>query len=343
MNNRVEPNFTGFRNTLMLKEKMDRVPLFDFNIDPIIKEKIIDRKIACVKDEIDFWVQAGYDYIQIRLKPLIKADLKIADLTRQYHGDLNSLEQLRSGVYEWTEIYNDTWNLKDYNLAMIEDIAKLLPENMKLIVHAADIFTRSWMIMGFENFCFALYENTELVSELFYQNAMAEIKMLNVTFDSIGDKIGAILYSDDLAYSEGLMISLKNYREYLWPYVKKITQIAKTENIPVIYHTDGCLWELLDDFYEMGINGLQPLEPKSMDLKELKAKRGHQFCLLGSIDIDLLSRGTPQEINLMVNDRIKMLGYNGGYMVGSSNTIPDFVNIDNYIAMIETAKKYDNN
>jgi uroporphyrinogen decarboxylase len=256
------------------------------------------------------------------------------------HGELKSLSQLNENEYEWTPIYKNTWKIQDYNYKFIKDIAAKLPKDMKLIAHAADIYTRSWMAMGFEDFCYALYEEPELIAELFRQNAIAELRMLEVTVESFGNKIGAIFYSDDLAYTEGLMVSSKVYRQYLWPYVREITKIAKQLNVPVIYHTDGRLWEVFDDFYDMGINGIQPLEPKSMDLAELKEKRGHQFCLMGSIDVDLLSRGTTEEIEEMVRERIRILGCNGGYTVGTSNTVPDYININNYKAMIESAFKY---
>jgi uroporphyrinogen decarboxylase len=335
-----DPDFERLRKTLLLQGMADRVPLFDFCISENIKEQIIGRPLKTAEDEIDFWITAGYDYVQARLKPKTASDRGVARPVSSSHGRLKSLEQLNSEEFEWTKVYNNSWKLEDYNYELLRQIAHKLPQDMKLIVHAADIFTRSWMAMGFEDFCYALYEQPELVAELFRQNAAAEIRMMEVMADSFGDKTGAVLYSDDLAYTEGLMVSPQVYREYLWPYVREIIKIAKKLNAPVIYHTDGKLWDLFDDFYELGINGIQPLEPKSMDLAELKEKRGHQFCLLGSIDIDLLSRGTPYEVEEMVKERIKTLGYNGGYVVGTSNTVPDYVNINNYKAMLKTAMNY---
>jgi uroporphyrinogen decarboxylase len=340
INIKPEPDFQRLRKTLLLEGKADRVPLFDFNIHESIKQQLLGRPVITAKDEIDFWINAGYDYVQVRLKPNVTESEKLSKSISSSHGNLRTLEQLNSNQFEWSSIYKNTWKLEEYNLEFLKQLAEQLPQDMKLIVHAADIFTRSWMVMGFEDFCYALYEDEELITELFRQNAIAEIRMLETSFESFGDKIGAIFYSDDLAYTEGLMVSAPVYRKYLWPYVKEITGMSKRLNLPFIYHTDGKLWELFDDFHEMGVNGIQPLEPKSMNLQELKEKRGKQFCLMGSIDIDLLSRGTTKEIDDMVRERIQILGYNGGYTVGTSNTVPDYVNVDNYKAMIEAAFKY---
>jgi len=117
--------------------------------------------------------------------------------------------------------------------------------------------------------------------------------------------------------------------------MKQIGDLAKSADVPYLYHTDGNLWTVFDDFAEIGINAIHPLEPNSMDAVEVKEKEGHRFCLVGNIDVDLLSRGTEAEVRALVRDRIEKLGYNGGYCVGSSNTIPPYVKVENYKAMIE--------
>lgn len=334
-----DPDFSRLRKTLLLEGKADRVPLFDFNVHSSIMEKAIERPLQTAEDEIDFWTGSGYDYIQIRLKPFSCAPVSTKTVSSS-HGNLKTMKQLILEEFEWTAFFKNRWSMDDYNLTYLHALSNKMPSSMKLIAHAADIFTRSWIAMGFEDFCYALYEDPELISELFRQNAIAEIRMLDVLVNSFGDKIGALFYSDDLAYTEGLMVSADVYRQYLWPYLRKLFSVAKKLDIPIIYHTDGRLWDVFDDFYELGVNGIQPLEPKSMDLLELKKKRGNQFCLMGSIDIDALTRGAENEIDDMVRERIRMLGYDGGYTVGTSNTVPDYININNYKAMIEATFKY---
>lgn len=344
INIKLDPNFQRLRKTLLLQGKADRVPLFDWHIDGKLKENIIGRPLRDAGDEIDFWVKAGYDYVQTWLIPkswtVKSSEVKTTQTEKSSHGMQITLEQLKSSEFPWTPLYKNTWKLEDYNYEFHKEMALKLPEDMKFIVPIADIYTDSWMTMGFEDFCYALYEDPEIIEELFRQIAIARMRLLNVMVESFGNKIGALIYADDLAYTEGLMVSSEVYRKYLWPYVREIVKVAKQLDVPIIYHSDGKLWEVLDDFVEMGINAIQPLEPKSMDLVELKQKRGHQLCLIGSIDLDLLSRGTPMEVDEMVRERIELLGYNGGYVVGASNTVPYYVNIDNYRAMLEAAFKY---
>ncbi|MHB8964128.1 MAG: hypothetical protein ACYC5K_13360, partial [Saccharofermentanales bacterium] len=213
-----DPDFMRLKKTLLLQGKADRVPLFDFNIHDSIKEKIIQRPLNTHRDEIDFWISSGYDYIQVRLAPMTNVSINAKSASTS-HGKIIDKNQLMNDNFGWTPFYKDTWRTDDYNLDFIEALATQMPENMKLIVHAADIFSRSWIAMGFEDFCYALYESPEIVRELFRQNAIAEKRMLDVLMSSFGNKIGALLYSDDLAYTEGLLVSTDVYSEYLWPHV----------------------------------------------------------------------------------------------------------------------------
>ena len=60
---------------------------------------------------------------------------------------------------------------------------------------------------------------------------------------------------------------------------------------------------------------------------------------IGNIDVDLLTRGTTDEIRKNVYKNVEEAGSDGGYCVGSGNSIPEYVKTENYIAMIETVKE----
>ena len=70
-------------------------------------------------------------------------------------------------------------------------------------------------------------------------------------------------------------------------------------------------------------------------LPELKREYGDRLCLTGNIELDRLSRGTPEEVRRMVRRNIEELGFDGGYCVGSSNSVTHYVPLENFVAMIE--------
>ena len=78
-----------------------------------------------------------------------------------------------------------------------------------------------------------------------------------------------------------------------------------------------------------------------MDIVELKAGVGGRLCVMGNIDLAYtLTRGSPEEVAEEVRMRLRQVAPGGGYILGSSNSVPEYVPLANYQAMRETALRY---
>jgi len=109
------------------------------------------------------------------------------------------------------------------------------------------------------------------------------------------------------------------------------------KDLPLIFHSDGNLMEIIEELIQIGIDALNPIEPQAMNIVELKQKYGEQLCLTGNIDMDYpLSRGSPSEVRRQVQERLKQLAPGGGYCLGSSNSIAHYVPLENFKALITT-------
>jgi uroporphyrinogen decarboxylase len=75
-------------------------------------------------------------------------------------------------------------------------------------------------------------------------------------------------------------------------------------------------------------------------LGEVKRRYGARLCLIGGVDVDLLSRGTPADVKQKARECIDVAAYNGGYCLGSGNSIPEYVNFENYLALLESAREF---
>jgi uroporphyrinogen decarboxylase len=73
-----------------------------------------------------------------------------------------------------------------------------------------------------------------------------------------------------------------------------------------------------------------------MDIVEVKRRYGKKLCLSGGVDVDLLSRGTPDEVRALVRKHIAEVGPEGAWCAGSSNSVPEYVPVENYRVMVET-------
>jgi|WetSurMetagenome_2_1015567.scaffolds.fasta_scaffold04991_4 uroporphyrinogen decarboxylase len=341
MSKKHPPNINLFLKTLK-RENANYFPLAELGVHPKIKEAFLSKTIIGLKDEVEFWHRAGYDYI--KLQP--NADfnpLKIGlDKNVSYNDDGTIFRKWASENSGVISCFDDYEKYKfpspaDFDYTNFENVDSLLPEGMGVIGQYGDIFTMTWEMMGFEAFSLALFENEELVNTL--NNRLGELVLSMFEYFVQSDAVDAIWYSDDIAYTNSLLVSPDVLDKYFFPWLKKIGDLAKRYNKPLIYHTDGILYDVMDRIIGCGVDAIHPIEPKAMDIAEVKDRYGDKLCLIGNIDVDLLSRGTVDEIRKNVIKNIKEAGYDGGYCVGSGNSIPEYVKLENYIAMIEAVKE----
>jgi len=339
-----QPDFNRLR-TALFGGQPDRVPLLELAVANSVMEKFLNKPIVSISDRIEFAQRAGYDYIKLspgidmnpgKISPKEGERISASTETtneRSWHasgkGIITSLEEFER--FRWP-------TPQEVDYSDFEQAVALLPDNMKIIGQYGDIFTWTWDFMGFETFSFALVDDPQLVELIFNKIGSIVLTLFEtiVTFD----KIGALFYSDDIAINTGLFVAPWVYRSYLFPWMKKIGDLCQKHNIPFIYHTDGNILDVLDDLKDCGVNALQPIEPQAMDIVELKKTRGKDFCLVGNIDVDLLARGTREQIESQVKYLLKNVAPGGGYCLGSGNTVPEYVPIENYVTMINTAHRY---
>jgi uroporphyrinogen decarboxylase len=340
----MNPNIEQFKLTLK-RGKAAYVPIAELGIHPIIKERLLGRPIKSLKDDVDFWHKAGYDYI--KLQPI--ADFNPSKLFLQ-DNENSTLDDdgtvSRNWATEGKGIITSTDDFEnyifpkkeDFNYSNFEKVRGLLPEGMGVIGQYGDIFTMVWELIGFEQFSYAIFDNPELLDALFDKIGNLVLSMFEYFAES--DAVDVIWYSDDIAYISGLMISPAILRKYFFPWLKKIGDTAKSSNKPLIYHTDGLLFDVMDDIIDCGVDALHPIEPQAMAIAEVKQRYGDRLCLIGNIDVDLLARGSTEQVREQVRKNIEESAYNGGYCVGSGNSIPDYVKYENYIAMLEAAQEF---
>ena len=340
----LEPDFNRLRQVLLLEGEPDRVPNAELHVDWQIKQAFLGRPISTVQDDVDFWYSAGYDYVHLRANYEYRmvGDGHAAQ-DRLYAGDMQLSKwegDEKSLVSDWADYKAYPWpNPETIDFTNLVECARCLYPGMKIISGVGGIFTRVWRIMGFDTFCLALADHPDLVAELFHRMGETQLAVFRRIVEM--DQIGAMWYGDDLAYATGTMVRPDVLRRHLFPFLKEMGTLCRKKDLPFIIHSDGNLWAILPDLIECGFNALHPVEPKAMNSRALKAHVGNQLCLLGNIEIgEVLTLGTPREVEAEVRERIRTLAPGGGYAVGSSNTVAHYVQLENFRAMVRATRKY---
>ncbi len=342
LNLQKQPNYDNLINTLM-NNPSTVIPLIELGVHPIIKSEILGRKYSGIQDDIEFNMLMGYDFVKVQ--PGINFQTA--------HKKTSSVNTNQSPDRAWaTEDKGLISNLEDfekYNFPLkneidysrFEIVKSSLPEGMGIIGQYGDIYTMVWELMGFETFAMSVYTDPELIKLLFEKVGNLVVSMYETMADI--DEVGCFWYSDDIAYASGLMMHPDFFREYLFPFIKRIGDLAGKRGIPFIYHSDGVLFDVLDELINMGVTALHPIEPKSMDIKDLANRFGNRLSFCGGIELDMLSRGSRIEVEMETNKYIENVGKNYSWCAGSSNSIPEYVKVENYISMVKTVHEFNGN
>ncbi len=163
--------------------------------------------------------------------------------------------------------------------------------------------------------------------------------------EALGHNVDIIKIGDDLGTQESLLMSPKMYREMLKPvHADYISFIKERTDAKVFFHTDGDVFPLMEDFIEMGVDVLNPIQTsagKMADLAGLKEQWGDRLVFCGAIDTQqVLPHGTPAQVREEVRRVISLLGPGGGYMVSSVHTVMEDVPAANVLAMVDAVEEF---
>lgn len=77
-----------------------------------------------------------------------------------------------------------------------------------------------------------------------------------------------------------------------------------------------------------------------MDIIQVKRDYGEKVCVVGNVDLNLLSNAKPDEVEEEVRRKIETLAPGGGYIIASGNSLPGYVKVENVKRMVEAILKY---
>jgi uroporphyrinogen decarboxylase len=101
--------------------------------------------------------------------------------------------------------------------------------------------------------------------------------------------------------------------------------------------------EAVPGLIDMGIDVLQALQfdARDMDPRLLKQRYGKRLCFEGGVSVQkTLPFGSSADVREEVEERISVLGRNGGYILGPSHWIQAGTPAENIYTMFETALRY---
>ncbi len=340
------PDFTRLRNVLTGDEPPDRLPLIDLFADQPIKEKILGRPTVSdftndpedvrqrIDDEVEFRYKLGYDYIDASPFIYFGAAFQAPD-----SGERMWVSETASVIRTREDFEQRLWpNPDSLDYSFIEYAASVLPEGMMLIPRISGVFENVSFLTGIEGLSYLLVDDQPLVSDLF--DKVGAI-LLAVTERLVqADRVGAFWMCDDLGFRTGTTLSPNHLRQYVFPWHKKIAEVAHGRGLPVLLHSCGNIEKVMDDLINnVEIDARHSFEDAITPIEEAVKLYSDRIALLGGVDMDLLARGTEQEVRTRTREIIEKCAPSGRFAIGTGNSVASYLSVDNYLAMIEEARR----
>ncbi|MDD5707566.1 MAG: uroporphyrinogen decarboxylase family protein [Kiritimatiellae bacterium] len=319
MKTQFKPDFEQLLKVLN-RERPDRPALFEF----FLNGKLHGR-------HGDFFA-LGYDY---------QTTIGIHDLVLPFVSGplLETLSQNESLFANRSDFEAFPWRDPDPAVyrEKISAIAKDLPAGGKYVgSNPQSVLGGLVAAFGYENLCMLIYDDPEFVRDV--AGAIGKRLIMHVDLLCSFDCYGATILNDDWGFATQTRLAPSQMREFIIPWYTKMAEAAHSHGKPVILHSCGNMWGLIDDICgTCKIDAKHSFEDNILPVEAAYETYGSRIAIVGGIDVDYLCRKSPEEIKARANALLDQTESRGGYALGSGNSIPEYVPDENYLAMTSAA------
>lgn len=124
-----------------------------------------------------------------------------------------------------------------------------------------------------------------------------------------------LVFGDDNGMQHSLPISPETWRKYMKPAYTAIYDVVHRAGKMVYMHTDGCIWPVIQDMKEAGVNVLNP-QIRANGLQHLVDTCKGKICIDLDLDRQLFPFATPKQIEEHIEECVRaMYMPEGGLML----------------------------
>jgi len=155
--------------------------------------------------------------------------------------------------------------------------------------------------------------------------------------------VDIIYLGDDFGSQTSLLISPEMFREFFKPRYARLYSRFKEVNpgIRIAHHSCGYILPIIDDFVEIGLDILNPVQPLAMDPSGIKKRFGNRLTLWGTVDEQrVLPFGTVEDVVKEVKLRLRTVAPGGGFVLAPAHNVQADTPLANILAVYETVQRH---
>jgi len=223
--------------------------------------------------------------------------------------------------------------------AWMETVNRLRPDFPVYggVIEPNECLTR---LVGQENAMLWMGEEPERMGAVIGRIGAFYLEVAKAEIEAAAGQLDGLVVWGDVAYKRGTFMSPRYWREYFGPWLRRMTELAHANGLPVIYHSCGNVRAIIADFVDMGIDAANPLEVKAgLDALELRREFGHRIGLCGNSDIRVWEGGDHDAIRREVLRKLNA-GKGGGYIFQSDHSVTSGVSGRTYDGIVKLVLEF---
>lgn len=327
----------------------ERWPLYEHIISIGIIEKIVGKKFLHLlqtrsfddmkeffRHYTHFFKTVGYDTVswEVCIGPVMPGS---GALGGHHPGAIKNRKDFDN--YPWDQIEAQYFS---QNAIYFEALRDVMPEGMKAIGGPGNgIFECVQDVVGYENLCLISIDDPDLYKELFSRVGQTNYGIWKRFLNEFGDMYAVCRFGDDLGYKSSTMLSPADIKTNVIPQYKKIVDAVHSHNKPFLLHSCGCIFDVMDDIIAVaGIDAKHSNEDVIAPFTVWLEKYGDRIGNFGGIDMNILCQKDAKDIRDYTHRVMESSQGYGGVAFGSGNSIPDYVPVEGYMAMVNAVREF---
>jgi len=197
------------------------------------------------------------------------------------------------------------------------------------------MYLRLLDLRGFEEIMIDFAEEPPELQMLIDKVLDYNIRQVKLMLKNNKDKM--LFFGDDLGMQNTLAIGPEKWRKFMKPCYTILYKPVKDKNKLVYMHTDGCIYEIMQDLQECGVDMINP-QFRSNGLDNLEKICKGKIPINLDLDRQLFPFCTPVEARLHIRECVERLYLPEGGFGLSIEIGPDYP-LENIDAIIDEARK----
>ncbi|OGJ85730.1 MAG: hypothetical protein A2268_11725 [Candidatus Raymondbacteria bacterium RifOxyA12_full_50_37] len=182
------------------------------------------------------------------------------------------------------------------------------------------LLDKAYDLMGMENIMIKMFEAPDLIHALMEKITQSRYDMIKRILET-APWVDIFIITDELGTQESLLMSPEQFREFSFPYHKRLVNLIHSYGKLVYYHSCGCVMPLVPDLVELGIDILDNLQPtaKGNDPWAIKRNFGNKLILHVQVDEQIVMREwKPKDVYSKYRKMIEDLAVGGGFIISTT-------------------------